>query len=185
MTGSAYACDHQTMIATTDRFIITELTMDMAQAIHEDSLDTETRKYLPDEVFETLGDAQETIKFLMSKYGTAKDPLVYAIIRKEDQCCIGYVQAVTRKDNTWEIGYHIGSHYRGNGYATDAVKVFLPIMAKTIGFKEIYGICLIDNIASRRVLDKCGFEILSIGMGHYHGKPSEIIKTRWKVPNET
>ena len=173
------------MIATTDRFIITELTMDMAQAIHEDSLDTDTRKYLPDEVFETLSDAQETIEFLNSQYGMTKGPLVYAVLRKEDRCCIGYVQVVPRKDKTWEIGYHIGIRYRGNGYATDAVRVFLPIMAKTIGIKEIYGICLTDNTPSRRVLDKCGFEILSIGMGDYQGKAREIVKTRWKVLNET
>ena len=146
------------MLAETPTLSLTELTLDMAQSIHENSLDDETRKYLPDEVFESLEDAQETIQILMSQYGACNGPLVYAVIRKADHCNVGYVQMVPRKDITWEVGYHIGQRYRGNGYATEAVSAFLPIMARTIGIQSIYGICLKDNIASCRVLEKCGFE---------------------------
>lgn len=53
----------------TERLIITELTMDMAQDVHENSLDEDNRRFVPDEVFETLEDAQETVEFLMSQYG--------------------------------------------------------------------------------------------------------------------
>ena len=43
----------------TDRLIITEFTPDMAGAVHENSLDEDNRKYVPDEVFETAEDAAE------------------------------------------------------------------------------------------------------------------------------
>ena len=39
----------------TERLIITEMTMDMAPDVHENSLDEDTRRFVPDEVFETLG----------------------------------------------------------------------------------------------------------------------------------
>ena len=68
------------MIMETDRLIITEMTMDMAQDVHDNSLDEDNRKFVPDEVFETVGEAEETIAFLMTKYGTKEGPLVYAVV---------------------------------------------------------------------------------------------------------
>lgn len=38
----------------TDRLMITEFTPDMAQAVHENSLDEDNRRFVPDEVFETV-----------------------------------------------------------------------------------------------------------------------------------
>ena len=37
----------------TERLTITEFTPDMAQAVHENSLDEDNRRFVPDEVFET------------------------------------------------------------------------------------------------------------------------------------
>ena len=54
----------------TERLTITEFTPDMAQAVHENSLDEDNRRFVPDEVFETVEEAAETIGFLMSQYGS-------------------------------------------------------------------------------------------------------------------
>ena len=165
----------------TDRLIITELTMDMAQDVHENSLDEDTRKYVPDEVFETLEDARETVEFLMSQYGAFEGPLVYAVLTKQGGRNAGYVQMVPIDGGAWEIGYHIGAKYTGNGYATEAVKAFLPVMAATIGIGEVYGISLKENAASCRVMEKCGFENLFSGIGPYQGAQREIVKNVWRA----
>ncbi len=47
------------VLVETERLIITEMTMDMAMDIHKNSLDEDTRRFVPDEVFETLEDAKE------------------------------------------------------------------------------------------------------------------------------
>ena len=164
----------------TERLLITEFTMDMAQAVHENSLDEDTRKFVPDEVFETLEEAQETVEFLMSQYGGSEGPLVYPVLTKEDENNIGYVQMVPLPDGTWEIGYHIAKKYTGNGYATEAVKAFLAEMAETLGISEVYGICLIENIASVHVLKKAGFTVLFEGTGEYQGESQEIFKSVWR-----
>ena len=78
----------------TERLIITEFTPDMAQAVHENSLDEDNRRFVPDEVFETVEDAAETIDFLASRYGGSDGPFVYPVLLK-DGTNIGYVQAVT------------------------------------------------------------------------------------------
>ncbi len=169
------------MIAETDRLTITELTLDMAQAIHENSLDEDTRRFVPDEVFETLEEARETAAFLISRYGTGEGPLVYAVIIRDGNRNAGYVQLVPIENGAWEIGYHIAKPYTGKGYATEALNAFLPLMAEKTGVREIYGICLQDNLASRRVMEKCGFEPLYSGIGEYQGKQCPIVRTVWRA----
>lgn len=162
-------------IIETDRLTITEFTPDMAQAVHENSLDEDNRRFVPDEVFETVEEAAETIEFLMSQYGSCEGPLVYPVLIR-DGANIGYVQAVPLGDGVWEVGFHIGGAYTKNGYATEAVKAFLPVIMKIIGIRQIAGICLAENIASRRVMEKCGFVPEFEGTGDYQGEKREICK---------
>lgn len=150
----------------------------MAKAVHENSLDDDNRKYVPDEVFETENDARETIEFLMSQYGSEDGPLVYPVLTTENEN-IGYVQLVPIEEG-WEIGYHIAKRYTGNGYATEAVSAFLPVIAEKKSLSEIYGICLKENIASVKVMKKCGFENLYSGAGEYQSKTREIVKDIWR-----
>ena len=164
----------------TERLIITEMTMDMAQDVHKNSLDEDIRRFVPDEVFETVEEAQETIEFIMFQYGSKEGPFIYALITKEANENIGYVQLVPIDDGKWEIGYHVAKVYTGKGYATEAVKAFLPIISDYVGVKEVYGVRLLENKASGRVLEKCGFETFFTGEGAYHDGVYEISKSVWK-----
>ncbi len=169
------------VLIETDRLLITEMTMDMVMDVHKNSLDEDTRRFVPDEVFETLEEAKETVEFLMAQYGSANGPQVYAVILKDGNKNIGYVQLVPIGEGKWEIGYHMAKQYTCKGYATEAVTAFLPIMAKKVGIEEVYGIRLLENVASGRVLDKCGFESLFEGEGEYHDGVYEISKSVWKL----
>ena len=162
------------------RLIIRRFTPDMAQAVHENSLDEDTRRFLADEVFETAEDARTAIAFLTLQYGNFEGPQVYPVIVKDGGQNIGYVQLVSLGDGSWEIGYHIAKRYTGKGYATEAVQAFLPVMARAAGISEVYGICVRENVASRRVLEKCGFEKRFEGAGSYKGERREIYTGVWK-----
>ena len=159
----------------TERLIITEFTMDMAEAVHLNSLDEANRRFVPDEVFETVEEAADTVGFLMGVYENGDGPLVYPILRK-DGTYIGYVQAVPFDDGTWEIGYHIGGNFTKQGYASEAVKAFLPVIMKQIGITEIAGICLADNKASVKVMERCGFVKEFEGLGPYQGEERPICR---------
>ena len=163
----------------TERLIITEFTPDMAQAVHENSLDEENRRFTPDEVFETVEDALETIEFLMGCYGGEEGPFVYPVLLKTGEN-VGYVQLVEIEDG-WELGYHIGEKYRGSGYATEASAAFLPVMAEKKGLSEIIGVCLAENRASVKVMEKLGFENIFTGAGPYQGEEKEIVKNIWRA----
>ena len=159
----------------TERLIITEFTMDMAEAVHLNSLDEDNRRFVPDEVFETVEEAADTVGFLMGVYENGDGPLVYPVLLK-DGTYIGYVQAVPFDDGTWEVGYHIGANYTKKGYATEAVKAFLPIIMPKLSLSKIAGICLADNKASVKVMERCGFIKEFEGIGPYQGEEHRICK---------
>lgn len=159
----------------TERLIITKFTMDMAQAVHLNSLDEDTRRFVPDEVFETVEEAADTIGFLMGVYENGDGPLVYPVLLK-DGTNIGYVQAVPLDDGAWEVGYHIGGSYTKQGYATEAVNAFLPVILSKLGIAQIAGICRAENKASVKVLERCGFTKEFEGIGPYQGQEQQICK---------
>ena len=173
------------MLIETERLIITEFTLDMAQVVQENSVDEDNKRFVPDEVWETVEEAEEVLRLLISQYGSFDGPLVYPIIVKETKDNIGYVQLCPIENSKWEIGYHIAKKYTGNGYATESVNAFLPVIAKRAGISEIYGICLAENAASLAVMRKCGFENVFNGIGLYQGVEQKIVKNVWRVKVDT
>ena len=144
--------------------------------VWQNSLDENNRKFVPDEVFETLDDTKEVVDFLISRYETHEYPLVYAVIRNKDQANLGYVQLVEIEEGL-EIGYHIAKRFCGNGYATEALKLFLEYLTKETKIDVIYGVLLAANKASKRVLEKNDFEFYFEGVGLYQGKRRKILKS--------
>lgn len=158
----------------TERLIITEFDLSMAESVHKNSLDDDNRRFVPDEVFETVEEATETIEFLMSVYKSGDGPLVYPVLLK-DNTNVGYVQLVPIEEG-FEVGYHIGKDYTQKGYATEALKAFLEYMMPHKGIDKVYGICVSENAASKRVLEKCGFQKEFEGIGEYQGENRDIVK---------
>lgn len=159
----------------TERLTITRFTPDMAEDVHLNSLDEDNRRFVPDEVFETLEEARDTVAFLIGCYSGGEGPLVYPVLQK-DGTNIGYVQAVPMDGGAWEIGYHIAKPYTGKGYAREAVRAFLPEIMKKLNLASITGVCVQENHASRKVMENAGFEKTYEGMGDYQGSRRMICR---------
>ena len=168
------------VIIQNGRIMLVKMNASMYQDVFLNSLDEDNRRFVPDEVFETLEDAKEVVDYLISSYDNIDGPFVYAIIRKEDNANIGYVQLIKIEEG-WEIGYHIAKKYTGKGYATEAVSLFLSYLKDNIDLDVIIGICLSDNKASKRVLEKSGFEFVYEGDGLYQGEIRKIFKSIKKL----
>lgn len=164
------------MLIETERLLITDLTKDMCDAFQKNSLDEDNRCFVPDEVFETLEEAQRTVEWLVESYQCEKGPFVYPVLLK-NKTNIGYVQACSIKKG-WEIGYHTAKQYTKHGYATEAVSAFLPVIMQQLGINKIYGVVLEENIASQKVLEKCNFKLDYIGIENYQGMDKTL---RWYV----
>ena len=163
------------IIVENDRLQIARINQSMYYDIYKNSQDDNNRKFAPDEVFNSLEETSEVVNQIINSYDSKDGPFVYAVIRKKDNINLGYVQLVKIEEG-WEIGYHIAMIYTGNGYATEAVNLFLDHIKNNMNLKQIIGIALASNKASRRVLEKCGFELIYEGAGIYQGRKRKIIK---------
>ena len=161
------------------RLYITKFYETMAESVHTNSLDEDNKRFVPDEVFETIAEAQSVISAIVSYYSDTDAPQIYAVMLNDGQH-IGHVQAVPISEEEWEVGYHIAKPFTGKGYATEAVNAFLPVITRHLDIQEISGITHVDNIASRRVLEKCGFVMEYEGMGQYQGKEQHICKLKFQ-----
>ena len=163
----------------TRRLIIADLTNGMWEDVYRNSREADMRRFVPDEAFETADEAREAVTLLIGRYGSAEGPFVHPILLKTGEN-IGYVQLVKIPEG-WEIGYHVAERHAGKGYASEALRAFLPVIAAEKDLTEVYGVCLAENTASARVLEKCGFAKAFHGMGTYHGAEREIVRYIWRA----
>jgi RimJ/RimL family protein N-acetyltransferase len=69
-----------------------------------------------------------------------------------------------------EVTYWIGRSYWGKGIATCALDAFLSVDPS----RPLHARVASDNVASRRVLEKCGFRVIATGRGFAEARSSEI-----------
>ena len=55
------------------------------------------------------------------------------------------------------LGYWIGARFARQGYMSDAVRVLIPFVFRTLGLHRIEAACLPENQPSRSLLAKAGF----------------------------
>lgn len=76
---------------------------------------------------------------------------------------------VDQQARTGALGYWIGKPYWGHGYATTAGRRVLDFAFGTLGLEQVRAAALERNHASRRVLEKLGFEFTEPGEPHAKG----------------
>jgi len=111
--------------------------------------------------FDILLDDRITLKILEKNEGSG-DILpyyFYAIHENQSGCFAGRI-SIRIGDNchsyyNGHIGYEIEPDKRGSGYAARASRLVLPV-AKFHGMERIYITCGINNVASRKTIEKLG-----------------------------
>jgi ribosomal-protein-alanine N-acetyltransferase len=56
------------------------------------------------------------------------------------------------------LGYWIGEPYARRGYMYDAIQTALPFVFHTLALHRLEAACLAENVASIKLLEKCGFK---------------------------
>ena len=69
-----------------------------------------------------------------------------------------------------EVTYWIGRSYWGKGIATSALTAFLTVDRS----RPLHARVAHDNVASRRVLEKCGFRVVATDRGFAEARSGEI-----------
>jgi ribosomal-protein-alanine N-acetyltransferase len=81
----------------------------------------------------------------------------YMIVAREDGVLLGGTGFGFETPLRASTGYVLAQDAWGRGLATEALSAMVKI-ASPIGIQRLYALCHVDHRASRRVLEKCGFE---------------------------
>jgi len=104
-----------------------------------------------------LDDAETFIAAANRQIGEA----TFAIVR--DGELIGTCGIEPSRDGR-EVGYWLGAPFWGRGYATEAVRAAIDHAFGVLGHDTLQAAARVNNPASRRVLEKCGFQWTGVGL---------------------
>lgn len=109
-------------------------------------------------IYSTKSEVKELLDQYISSY-QKDDYYRWAIIEKQSQSCIGQIAIflVDNKNHFCEIEYCIGSRFQRNGFASEATKVIINFGFSSVNFHKIQLCHKDNNIASKGVIQKCGF----------------------------
>ncbi|MBD8556842.1 GNAT family N-acetyltransferase [Rhizobium sp. CFBP 8762] len=90
---------------------------------------------------------------------------VYAITKADNGEFLGCAGVESHTDGvTAELGYWLGERHWNQGYATEAAQALTDMAFRTRDIEFIDARCRVTNVASRRVIQKCGFQFQGTGM---------------------
>jgi RimJ/RimL family protein N-acetyltransferase len=85
------------------------------------------------------------------------------LITLRDETVIGACGIVVQ-EKTPELGYWLGVPYWGKGYATEALHAAIDYAFTDLAHEALQAGARVTNPASRRVLEKCGFQWTGVGL---------------------
>ncbi len=123
----------------------------------------------------TLADAQT----FLETAGASNEELVLVITVADT--IIGSCGIAQSRDAHPEIGYWLGVPFWGNGYATEAARALIDHGFRDRGHSMLLGAARVSNPASRRVLEKCGFEWTGVGLCRVRALAASVPVDRFRL----
>jgi RimJ/RimL family protein N-acetyltransferase len=106
-----------------------------------------------------LADAETFI----SSANAAEGEAVF-LITLHDNTVIGACGVSLADGQPPELGYWLGTHYWGQGFATEALHAVIDYAFGDLEHTVLNAGARVTNPASRRVLEKCGFQWTGVGL---------------------
>lgn len=144
----------------TERLILRRFRESDINTVYELSREAGLMKYLPDQCYGDIGEAADTVRFLIDRCREKAFPYVLAVELKRTGELIGHV-GLSELPGGIEIGYAIGEKHQTHGYAAEAVGEFIFYAHRMFALPAILGVADAGNIPSQRVLEKAGFAFAS------------------------
>jgi len=86
------------------------------------------------------------------------------VVTLRDGGIIGACGLMAPENQNPEIGYWLGVKHWGKGYATEAVRALIDHAFTDLDCEAVQAAARVTNPASRRVLEKCGFQWTGAGL---------------------
>lgn len=148
--------------------------------------------------WESAAHAERFLEFCIQSYrewGMGPWALVLketnAIVGNCGFCRIRYERTGDLLEYCGEFNYYVGPKYRGQGFATEALRVIVKFGFEDLKLTRIQGRCAAGNVGSERVMLKAGLKfeksIAGVQIGSTEEKlyciPRESFQTMTRVPN--
>ena len=96
--------------------------------------------------------------------GANKNGEAAFLITLRDRTIIGACGIMFHYDDVPELGYWLGVPYWNKGYATEALHASIDYAFTDLSHEALQAGARVTNPASRRVLEKCGFQWTGVGL---------------------
>jgi RimJ/RimL family protein N-acetyltransferase len=94
---------------------------------------------------------------------------------------VGMCGFVARNGEPPEIGYWLGETYWGRGIATEAVRALIDHAFGDLGHEVLLAAARVINPASRRVIEKCGFQWTGAGLTRVRSIGASVPVDRFRL----
>jgi len=146
-------------VIETERLFLRKISISDADDMYAYSKRKEVTEFLlwdahPDPLY-----TEQYIRYLQERYAVG-DFYDFALVLKESSRMIGTVgfTSFDLPNFSAEIGYVVSPEYQGHGYATEAVTAVISFGFENCDLERISAVCMKENIASLRVMEKCGMK---------------------------
>jgi len=151
---------HEYQMITSARLLLRPFSLADVPTVFALSLEDGIRRWMPDQVYRDVSDADRVIRALMAHTANPPQPHVHPYVlgveHRETGNLIGHVGLSPARGSV-EIGYAIADRLQGQGLATEAVAAAAGWALDELALAEVLGVVAVDNLPSRRVLEKAGF----------------------------
>ena len=124
----------------------------------------------------TLEEAQEFVEEMI-RHTISNTYFPYVIVDQNENNIIGFIDL---KSIDWsipktQIGFYIDEAYAGKGIITEAIQLICDICFQDKGFEKLFMRIHPDNIAAKKVAEKCGFELEGTIRKEYKTPSGELV----------
>ncbi|MGH4120333.1 GNAT family N-acetyltransferase [Clostridium sp.] len=132
---------------------------DAADMFNNWASDDEVTRYVSWQTHSDIEVSKKTLKMWIDEYSN-RENYNWAIEIKENGSVVGSIVIFNIDNNieNCEIGYCTSKAFWNKGITTEAFSAVINFAFKEVGFERITGRHNVDNLASGRVMEKCGLK---------------------------
>lgn len=146
-----------TKVLETKRLILRRFRESDAEELYNGFINQEEYLYYFHKEKKSIEEEKESLIKIDEKY---KDNYYnWVIVLKENNAIIGRANLIVEEYNECvEINYVIDNRYCNNGYMTEALERIIRFSFEEMEINRFESCCVVENLASRRVMQKCSMK---------------------------
>jgi RimJ/RimL family protein N-acetyltransferase len=135
-------------VISTARLLLTAATPDDVDRLHTIDIDPEVMRYIN-------GGEPTTREEVAARINEAAGLLWVATLHETGEM-IGWFAGRQTGDDEYELGYRLRRTSWGNGLAAEGARAVVEYALNVLGAGRVWGQTMTVNVASRRVMERCG-----------------------------